>query len=245
MSFASTLVVSDIDDTLKASCSDSLKESIVFAPSIENELKGMSKVFKLIQDIEDVKFLYLSAAPEMIMQDLHYTFLEAHRFPKGKLKLKSIFDDTVEYKVRVIEKAVRKSKNIENLILIGDNGQQDALAYDLIAKKHADKLNVIQYIRQTYPPHIKKALKPFQTPFVSPLEICVGLSEEELIDCPDSFIQELLEDIESEQTSSPFGSYYFHPYMNCVGYKWPYSYKDEPLLNLAGLALERKCSFSF
>ena len=234
-------MVSDIDDTLKASFSDSLKKSVVFAPAIENALKGMPELFELMQTIKDVKFFYLSAAPEFAMYDLHKTFLKAHDFPKGKLKLKSIFAETVEFKIKALKKIIKKNKDLKNLVLIGDNGQKDALVYDFIAQKYSQKLNVIQYIRQTYAPDVKKALKPFQVPFVSPLEICIGLEQENLMACPEEFLKKNIENIRNEKTSKPFGKYYFHPYMNCTGYEWPHTYINSALLKKIGKVLEKKC----
>jgi len=238
---AQTVLVSDIDDTIKASQVQSRFNKIRYAGALVNEIKGMSELYThFASEMPGLKFEYLSSAPKILMQKNHASFLDFNSFPNGVLRLREVFfDSSFEHKVKNIEQIILKQKP-QTLILIGDNAEMDPEIYNFIDSKYSNKINILQFIRVTYP--LTAPLAENQTGFISPLEICLKVEEAGLAPCQDSLIEHFFQEMLSEESSSNFGSYYFHPYMNCKGYQWPDLNLTSPeKLDEISSFLESKC----
>jgi hypothetical protein len=167
------LLVSDIDDTIKRTGVRS-SSAVINAPKTTNEFAGMSQLYSnwYKQNIEHGNIFYLTAAPEFI-DHLGIDFLrdsffppdralvadhvisgrgftsgsESNPFPKledaglfKKRKLIELYESYKEQKPNVV-------------ILIGDNGEKDILAYygftQYLAKQKS-KTKVYTYIHHVY-----------------------------------------------------------------------------------------------
>lgn len=237
---AQTILVSDIDDTIKASNVRSKVNRLLYACAVENEIKGMSRLYsQLASEIPDLEIKYVSSAPEFFMRENHEYFLEYNSFPNGELSLrKSFFDSSNDHRISTIEMIISETKP-QTLILIGDNGESDPEIYDYIFNKYSQKMSILQFIRITYP---HETITNDQTAFVNPIEICLKLEESGIGTCSDSLIDGFYKEITQEEVAQDFGSYYFHPYMDCNGYQWPeLNFDRSELFENISNHLEHKC----
>jgi len=234
-----TLFISDIDDTLKASQSNNKLVAALLSANTQSSIAGMSELYQHIEhSVNNIEFVYISAAPYILLNDLHAEFLTEHNFPSGQLILRARFENSFDFKVREITNIIKNRKNITKLIMIGDNGQADARVFKKISKKFPS-ISSSSFIRQTY----HKTSNPnFNTAYVSPIEICIGLERDQNITCPRSFIKNIHKKILNERDTSNIGSYFFHPYMDCRKYTWPFKEINSPFLNDIGETLNYKCS---
>lgn len=145
---AANLVISDIDDTIKVSHVLSKVDSAFNANKWENQFLGMASLYRALAiNRPDDKFFYVSNAPEFLMGNNHRLFLEYHSFPPGQILLRqSLFDGS--FKLNALRKLIKQWAPKE-VILIGDNGEEDAKIYDQIRKEHPGPQFLI-YIHQPY-----------------------------------------------------------------------------------------------
>lgn len=156
--FSKTIVISDIDDTLKKSNSagkgpEQIYHFLKKVPYLEmrdlfNEIKENEK-----SRGESIKFYYVSAAKT-------YTFnaqkwLQKYNFPLGRSTLKDFGEhrETYDFKYAVIKKIILDEMQTVDLtdlepfevLMFGDNAQVDAQVYSVISKEL--NLNAKIYIR--------------------------------------------------------------------------------------------------
>lgn len=135
-SFSKTIIVSDIDDTIKKANSMGgvggvwhflRKKPYEEARDLFNELKGDETAHG-----EKTAYYYVSAAPS-------YTFngdkwIKENNFPQGPviLKTKENGGDTYAYKYRTIKAIIEKERENDpalKVVFFGDNSQHDAQVY--------------------------------------------------------------------------------------------------------------------
>lgn len=221
---------------------------MAFAYATQNSIKGMAEFYNdLLENISDLNFVYLSSAPKRLMMKSHKKFLDSNKFPDGQLILrKSLFESSFDHKIENIEKVIEELKP-KKLILIGDNGESDSEIFEFVYEKYADSIEIHQFIRRTYSaPTSDGSIE--QVEFVTPVEICLSLEQAGLAVCPESYLVSVFLEVSSEIDVENFGSFYFHPYMDCYGYEWPLEDFSLPVLgivkDLRDLLLE-KCSQGF
>ncbi|MBY0385118.1 App1 family protein [bacterium] len=144
---AKTLVISDIDDTLRWTqrVGSSLFEQLDKAKDPELIVYGMNDVLNTF-DKNNAKIFYVTAAVSPL-DKLSQNFLEQNSFPqRNNFINKGWFEDTEKFKVKTISKII-KNERPDAVILIGDNGEADSAAYAQIAKNFA---NVSVFIHKIY-----------------------------------------------------------------------------------------------
>lgn len=134
---AKTIVISDIDDTIKKSnAAGKFKEKTYHffkkVPYLEmrdlfNEIKENE-----IKKSETIGFYYISAAQKMTFDEQKW--LTKHKFPRGFSVLKSLKHkgSTYDFKYATIKKIIAsemKSNGPLKVLMFGDNAQVDALVY--------------------------------------------------------------------------------------------------------------------
>jgi hypothetical protein len=135
-SFAKTLVISDVDDTIKITDVLGTKTHVFFNGVFRTRsFSGMSELYEKFSQNGDV-IHYVSGSPKIISSRVE-NFLEENHFPqKYNLTLKDgLHDDTFHYKVHTIRELI-KSENPDKVILIGDDTEHDPEIYDLISKEN-------------------------------------------------------------------------------------------------------------
>ncbi|MGE3609503.1 MAG: phosphatase domain-containing protein [Bacteriovoracaceae bacterium] len=147
--FSKTILVSDIDDTIKNShvldLDELLRNSIKTA---HMSFMGMADVYqKMVDDKTIDSIVYLSNAPKSLMHKYHQLFLDQNQFPEGTLILKRhIF--TKNHKVRALRQLIEE-QSPDELLLIGDNGEHDTEIYEQIESEYP-KLKMTTFIHQVY-----------------------------------------------------------------------------------------------
>ena len=138
---SSTLLVSDIDDTIKRTDVPNKVEAVINAFGTTNQFAGMSLLYKgwHDEDTSNKKITYLSAAPGPLLL-LGIRFLKGSSFPgdtsdvsqsvvSGR-KFSETSGDFKTTKLKQMYDANVAAGTVPNtVILIGDNGEQDMFAY--------------------------------------------------------------------------------------------------------------------
>lgn len=153
---AQTILVSDIDDTTKISHVLDKGAALANTVQIRNHFYGMGELYTAIQKSNpDFNFVYLSAAPEKIMEKLHAAFLKVNGFPAGELILRENLSDK-NFKLHAIRNLIATNQP-QHLILIGDNGERDPYIYEQIRAEYPDIQTEI-YIHQVYSYRARKEI---------------------------------------------------------------------------------------
>lgn len=144
--YAKTLVISDIDDTIRLThrTADLLEQlSYVSDPTLA--FKGLPEIYRSL-DQNGAVIAYVSGTVAPISgfaEDL----LEENDFPQSEnFYFKGWFDDTKDFKVQAIESLIISTRP-DDILLIGDNGEADVAAYELIAQRYS---NVTVYMHKLY-----------------------------------------------------------------------------------------------
>ena len=159
--FSKTIIISDIDDTLKKANSTGLFQEQAYhflkkIPYIE-----MRDLFNEIRDNEKVKseafaFYYVSAAYQFTFNAQKW--LQKNNFPIGRSTLKTLKnkESTYDFKHAVIKNILQvEMKNLDtetneelHVLMFGDNAQVDALVYsDLTHELNLDSHIFIRDVR--------------------------------------------------------------------------------------------------
>ena len=143
--YSKTLIVSDVDDTVKMTDVLNKKTEIVRnALFSKKAFSGMSALYRELDNKETI-IHYVSGSPKII-KSLICNFMDHNEFPQGKnLTLKTKNIETYEYKVEAIKELIEHTKPDE-IILIGDDTEKDPEVYDTISKLYPRKVSGI-YIR--------------------------------------------------------------------------------------------------
>ena len=142
--FSNTLVISDIDDTIKLTNVLNKTDAVINGIFSKKAFSGMTELYQIFnKDNDDI--YYLSGSPA-ILKEVVSGFLGYNNFPQSKrLILKNDSLSTYDYKVMNIRKLIAKL-NPEKLILIGDDTQYDPEVYQTIFEENP-KAVISIYIR--------------------------------------------------------------------------------------------------
>jgi hypothetical protein len=158
-----SILISDIDDTIKVSHVLDTDSVVANASMTRNSFMGMPSLYQaLLRDQKADKFVYLSNAPERLMLWLHKRFLQSNGYPDGSLLLSRSLH-AKDHKLSSIRNVI-KTENPKELILIGDNGEKDTIIYAQIKREYPN-LKITTYIHQVY------SLAGYRNNFGKPLEI--------------------------------------------------------------------------
>jgi len=143
--YAKTLIVSDVDDTVKVTDVLNKKNAVYNALFSKAAFAGMSELYRALDTAENT-FYYISGSPKLIESKVS-SFLEFNKFPQNEnLILKQgLNTPTFEYKVAAITQIIQQTKP-DKVILIGDDTEFDPEIYEAISKSFPSKVESI-YIR--------------------------------------------------------------------------------------------------
>lgn len=179
---ARTLIISDIDDTIKNTEVLHPKEAAKKAFKTNLPFLGMSELYQQIIDHElknyfEVEMVYLSNAPIKIFGKTHRKFLMENHFPKGEVFLRNKLSNK-NHKITSIETLLRKYRP-KKVILIGDNGEHDAEIYQMAKELYFEKYQVetsLAFIRHAYPSYDGGSeLFDEQIPFLTTADLAIKL----------------------------------------------------------------------
>lgn len=176
--FAKTLIVSDIDDTVKVTDVLNKKNAVYNALFSKAAFSGMSELYQELdsKNSEDTIFYYVSGSPTLIEGKIS-EFLKFNEFPdRANLILKSgTKTPTYDYKVAAITKLIQ-TENPEKVILIGDDTEYDPEVYVTISKAFPEKVEsiYIRAIRNKELPEISNIRNFFASTEIAGFELLKG-----------------------------------------------------------------------
>lgn len=162
---AKTLIISDIDDTLKQTYVVGNK---LGGLRVTNQYAGLSKVYNALAcyDLDqqtyefcinnqgmmhsrDVQLNYVTGAPGKLRL-LGREFLQESGFPVGVVRgRESTRESTHDFKLRTITKLLKQLPEFDYVIMIGDNGEHDPKVYHEI-EKHFPNKKIHSFIHMVY-----------------------------------------------------------------------------------------------
>ncbi len=140
---ANTIVISDIDDTIRHSNVRQLHKLTVLK---QTEFAGLSKLYRQLEKVVS-RFEYVSGVPEQL-KSVSQFFIFWNLFPQGRLFARDTQFDTVAHKLNAIDQVVRETLPAR-MLMFGDNGEHDAEIYDRASKKYLNTDSVI-FMHQLY-----------------------------------------------------------------------------------------------
>lgn len=232
---AQVFLVSDIDDTVKLAHIQSYKDAFFYALDDESRFLGMSELYQAaVRENPDLQVVYLSAAPTWLMEKRHRQLLQNGSFPAGRYIGRSHYSSEV-HKFETLKYLISQGKP-KTVILIGDNGEKDALVYQRIRDEfRAEGIQFLQFIRIVYSPRsVVEALSPEQVNFVTPFEIAMELEKNRLLSgrVVEDLFASLLPEFLKEKRSEKNKTFTFPYFVNCAMYRWQW---DDQLPLRAGL----------
>lgn len=220
--FASTIVISDIDDTLKVAHIRDTSDKISTAFRTSNIFLGMSDVFEKIKlNNKDAKFFYLSNAPEFLMKRSHNALINNGHFPKDAIILRPSGASSETHKADSLIKLIEKNKPTD-VILFGDNGEHDVNFYKEIVAKYPE-INFLTFIRVVYDLDLidtKANPTSDQHGFISPFEVADVLVSENIIDqnSLDEIYREHAQGFLEDKMNKKNGALYLPKWLSCKGF---------------------------
>lgn len=175
---AQTLLISDVDDTIKLANIQNKADAALYAFDDESRFMGMSELYNaLAKEDPSLTVVYLSKAPEWLMKNTHIRFLANGAFPAGYYIGRKDLDANI-HKRQMLQRLIEEVSP-RRVILLGDNGEQDPQVYAQIAREYrAQGVEFHQFIRVVYPGAV---LLKEQTGFVTPIEVALELEQERLL----------------------------------------------------------------
>jgi phosphatidate phosphatase APP1 len=171
---AKTLIVSDVDDTIKVTNVLNPTMKILNGIFAKKAFSGMSELYRQMNSADTVVY-YVSGSPNIVRSRIT-SFLNYNNYPQvGNLILKNGKISTYDYKVKEIRTLIAKL-NPDKIILLGDDTEFDPEVYNTLSKENGDKIEGI-YIRaiknRTLPEN--ELIKNFFSPVeVAGLELLKG-----------------------------------------------------------------------
>ena len=234
---AKTVVLSDIDDTLKVAHVHSTWGKLTRALNSDLEFLGMPELFNALKKSGKIDgFFYLSNAPLKLMRRSHTKFVNDNNFPAGTIWLRDDLSDQ-EHKLYHLRKLAREERP-NTIILFGDNGEWDAEFYATFAREFPH-IRMVSFIRYLYAEGVIPAP---QIPFVSALDpyltlknagfIKNGLKEEQII----------ARQILTGERDNAHDPVVFPAFLDCPGFSTTHLEGNSDLTDRALARVENICS---
>jgi hypothetical protein len=225
---ASTLIVSDVDDTIKLADVVNLFGAARYALDEHSAFLGMNHLYqKLIQDNRGARIVYLSQAPEWLMKKKHLDFLRNNSFPSGLYRGRGGVG-VGQQKIKTLREVLARYQPTR-VILIGDNGEEDPQNYRQIVSENASRgIEFQTYIHIVYAD--RSGIYPEQTGFVTAVELAADLQLKNFLSAASvrGLMDRDLPLILKEKPGSKKGSLAFPHFMDCRPLLWQW---DIPGLN--------------
>lgn len=128
-----TVLISDIDDTIKLAYSFGYGTGIYYMRDTQSRFTGMSELYAMLsRDNDRLGVFYVSLASSFLMKNVHLEFLKNARFPEGRYFPRTEYSAD-SHKLETIRAILRQEKP-ERVIMVGDDSQADAAVYHTISQ---------------------------------------------------------------------------------------------------------------
>lgn len=231
---AKTLLISDMDDTLKVAHVRDIVSAAMNALDDKTRFAGMSELYQDLAKHSDVEIAYVSRAPEWLMKGIHQRFLVNGNFPEGYYTGRKVNDPAGdEFKLNTIRTLVDQVRP-RKVILVGDNGQRDPAIYEMLAQEFRSQgIETYQFIRILYTDYLAldmvltpmssvTALKDGQVGFVTPVEIALELESAGILETKlaDNLIAYLSRKLIKPEGQFPKNEVMFSYFQVCSDYEY-------------------------
>lgn len=152
--FAVSIVISDVDDTIKDSRIRNYWEMVLRGPRTGPEMMipGMRDALYHILEVTNSETVFYVSKMPSVFEAFHEEFLESNKFPAGILITRGLETD---FKLNNITEIIEKT-NASQVFLIGDNGEADSKIYHQIEKRFRKRgVHVLSFIRKAYADNYK------------------------------------------------------------------------------------------
>jgi hypothetical protein len=219
---ATTLFVSDIDDTIKISHILNTTDAASNVARINNHFYGMAQLYRTYNKAAPATpLIYLSAAPRKAMYYFHFGFLSYNRFPSGTLILRETLNDS-NFKIQSLRSLIERYQP-DKMVLVGDNGEKDIAVYAQIQAENPH-IEILTYIHLIYSYRSKTdtgaIARDGQRTFVTAIDLAERFLDDGLISVAafDKLILEIGPKITSQSLNEDKGSVAFPSWMDCRDY---------------------------
>ncbi len=176
------LLISDLDDTIKISHTQSKLVTLYRGLFRKSAFVGMSVLYQeILSSHPNSRFAIVSSSPPTIRGKIE-SFLKINDFPAAHLVLRDWIRQTSipEYKQRAIFTLVEESKY--PALLIGDDTEHDPEVFSRVSEKYPDKV-LCRYIRIIKGRELPKGCRGFFTAFdIACSELAMGrLTSEQVL----------------------------------------------------------------
>ncbi len=246
---AKTVVISDIDDTLKVTHVLSKLGSGSSFFDQYSHFSGMNTLFNSIQqNDQNVNFYYVSLAPQALMENVHLGFLRNLNFPLTKLYTNPGIKQDPNLK-QIAIRQILNSQRPDQVLFFGDNGQFDTDVYEQM-KNEYPKIHFITYIREAYSKKARFArstypTKPGQIGFVTSAEVALDLKQRGFLK-QEQFIevvQQTYFQMNQDDRQEHFGAMVFPWWMDCRDFSWRWSVPEQDsMLTRIYQKITQRCS---
>ncbi|WP_413557046.1 phosphatase domain-containing protein [Bdellovibrio sp. HCB209] len=244
---AQTIVISDIDDTIRPQYVQDLSEAAKYAFDKESLFIGMSELFNVLVQDSKVSMFYVSRAPEWLMGNTHRESLNRGNFPYGVYFPRTVYSKD-EHKIKTLEAIIDRTRPAD-VIMLGDNGEVDAAVYNTIAQMYPG-VRFHQFIRDVY--NTRKyggegaSLYAGQMYFVTPIEVALVLQREGFLKNSSVrlLVDYLVPRIVAEKGKPKRGVMAFPYFVECRDFIWSWDHEisNYPLLEKLKAKIEKRCS---
>lgn len=156
-------LISDLDDTIKISNTESKLSTIYRGLFRSSAFAGMAELYVEILKHSESKFHIVSSSPPAIRKKILY-FLKKNHFPEAEVRLRDwIRESSIpKYKLQAISELVERSQG--KVILVGDDTEHDANVFAQVNRKFPEKI-LARYIHVITGDPIPEGSTPFFTAF--------------------------------------------------------------------------------
>ncbi|MFG1493107.1 phosphatase domain-containing protein [Halobacteriovorax sp. ZH4_bin.1] len=214
-----TILISDIDDTIKVGHIRSKIDAVSNAYRTNNIFLGMADLYRIIKNRLNADVFYLTNAPEEVMAWSHTELLKNGNFPEGSLEIRPIKVSSKIFKAQRLEELISEHRP-DTVILVGDNGEHDNSFYNGIKQTYPG-IKFHTFIRAAYNFDESNKLYKGQASFVTPFEIADTLYQRKVLERSDSKdLQDLhLKNYMEEYLLRDKGQLYTPHWQRCYGHK--------------------------
>jgi hypothetical protein len=221
----STLVIADVDDTLKITHSQSFWDSLNYVQDTSSRFMGMEDVFKILAaPPTQASFVYLAQPQELLAGRVQSEFLNLNHFPQG-LVVHGRADDGVELRLQTLSN-ILKSQPTDRVILVGNNGGFDAEVFSRLVQQFP-KIHFLTYVHVVYSTNadteVGKTVLDGQTGYVTAVEMLLDLDQNQVVSLVsvrplmNSLITRILVDT---KTPAPGKDRAIPNFVNCENFYW-------------------------
>ncbi len=169
-----SLIVSDVDDTVRSMNSKSLSEMSSRLSDVTNAFSGISVLYENWKLEGAERLVGFVTAGSTLFSNKYKAFMTANHFPNDFLVMKGLGSGgTYEYKVKAVRK-ILADRNPEKVLFIGDNSSEDTNVYQTIVAENSQLVSQT-YIHQIFSGSNAAPVHPGQTPFLTPADLAIHL----------------------------------------------------------------------